>query len=266
MDVDVSKDYNLIVFNPGSKATSFRISISLEEASVSSKTTSVNSNNSNLPNTERVTFAKGSIETNLERTVAANDAKRFVFWAKAGQEISFTVTPAKKTASLSIDFFDNEVKAGELFTMEAPKTGDYTIQILNAGDKNQAFTLDLGIADADRTADASNNSSNSQNGIRVQFSKGETSAVVTRDIPANGTVDFIVNVKKGQTLEYTVGYDFKDSDIEAFLTEPGMQDISLSSGPKSRNEFVVKKSGDHRITVNNTTGKKIPMTLYVDVN
>ena len=179
-----------------------------------------------------------------------------MFRAKEGQEINFTITPVRKGATLMIDFFDNEVKAGELFTMEAPKTGDYTIQILNADDRDQSFTLDLGIADADRTADTSDTSSTSntlQGGIRVQFARGESSAMLTRDIPANGTVDFIINAKKGQTLGFTVGYEFKDSDIEAFLTEPGMQDISLSSGPKEPNEFVIKKSGDHRLTVNNTS-------------
>ncbi|MFM9903779.1 MAG: hypothetical protein ACKVQJ_04315 [Pyrinomonadaceae bacterium] len=30
-----------------------------------------------------------------------------------------------------------------------------------------------------------------------------------------------MNVQKGQTMEYTVGYDFDDSDIDAFLYEPG---------------------------------------------
>lgn len=103
------------------------------------------------------------------------------------------------------------------------------------------------------------------NTVRVQFAKGETSTAVTKDIPANGSIDFLMNVQKGQTMSYTVGYDFKDSDIEAFLTEPGIQDISQSSGPKAPNDFLVKKSGDHRLTVNNTSGKKVTITLYLDV-
>ncbi len=45
-----------------------------------------------------------------------------------------------------------------------------------------------------------------------------------------------------------------------------MQDISLTSGPKEPNEFVIKKTGDHRLTVNNTTKKKITITLYLDIN
>ena len=219
-----------------------------------------------LPNLERVKFPQGSIEVNLERTVAANNAKRFVFNVRAGQEIAFTVTPARKNAVLNIEFSGNDVSVGELFTIKASKTGDYLIQVVNSDDKVQAFTLDLGIADAVKTDDSSDTSSENSNGERVRFGKGETSAMLTREIPANGSVDFIISAKKGQTLGFTVGYDFKDRDVEAFLTEPALQDISLTSGPKEPKEFVVKKNGDHRLTVNNTTGKKITITLYLDIN
>ncbi len=101
---------------------------------------------------------------------------------------------------------------------------------------------------------------------RVRFAKGKTSTVLTRTILADGSMDFIINAKKGQTIEFTVGYDFQDSDIESFLTEPRLQDISLSSGPKKRNEFVTRKTGDHVLTVNNTTRKKITIALYLDIN
>lgn len=118
-------------------------------------------------------------------------------------------------------------------------------------------------AEADKKTESTSSSGNS---VRVQFAKGETSTMLTKDIPANGSVDFLINAQKGQRMEYTVGYDFKDSDIEAFLTEPGLQDISLSSGPKEPQQFDVQKSGDHRLTVNNTTGKKVTITLYLDIN
>jgi hypothetical protein len=270
MVIELTKDYTLSVSNNSNKATSFRIAVSLEDAKSSSNTSSANSNDSNLPNTERVKFPQGSIEVNLERTVAANNARRFVFNAKAGQEIAFTVTPARKNATLNIEFNGKEVRPGELFTLKAPKTGDYLIQVVNVDDKAQAFTLDLGIAAADRTGDSANPSSNTSSdnlgGERVRFAKGETSTTLTREIPANGSIDFIITANKGQTMGFTVGYDFKDSDIQAFLTEPGLQDISLSSGPKKPNEFVIKKTGDHRLTVNNMTRKKITMTLYLNLN
>lgn len=101
---------------------------------------------------------------------------------------------------------------------------------------------------------------------RVQFAKGETSTTVTKDIPAGGSVGFLMNVQKGQTIGYTVGYDFNDSDLDVFLTEPGSHDdISQSARPKEPNEFVVKKSGDHQLSVINTTKKKVTITLYLDV-
>lgn len=105
----------------------------------------------------------------------------------------------------------------------------------------------------------------SQKTERVQFASGKTDGAYTRDIPAEGSIDFVMNAKKGQTIDYTVGYDFKDSDIEAFLTEPELQDISQTAPPKDRQEFKVNKTGDHRITVNNTTKKKVTITLYLDI-
>ena len=66
-------------------------------------------------------------------------------------------------------------------------------------------------------------------------------------------------------MDFTIGYDFDDSDIEGFLTEPGLQDIALSTGSKKPNEFVLTKTGNHRLTVNNTTAKKITITLYLGI-
>lgn len=105
----------------------------------------------------------------------------------------------------------------------------------------------------------------SANGVRVQFAKGETSTMVTKDIPAKGSVDFLINMKKGQKMGFTVGYDFNDNDVNAALYEPDTKDVTLSSGPKEPQEFEVKMNGDHRLTVNNTTNKKVTITLYLDV-
>lgn len=100
---------------------------------------------------------------------------------------------------------------------------------------------------------------------RIQFGAGETSTNVTKDIPANGIVDFVFNVKKGQTVEYTVGYDFDESDLQIYMGEPGDQDTSIPSSPKVPKTFAVKKSGDHRLEVTNKTKKKVTITLYMDI-
>jgi hypothetical protein len=101
--------------------------------------------------------------------------------------------------------------------------------------------------------------------ITVKFAAGQSDAALTKSIAASSSIDFIMNAKKGQTIGFTIGYDFKDSDIQGFLTEPGSQDISLKTGPKSPNSFAVNKTGNHRLTVHNTSKKKITMTLYIDI-
>jgi hypothetical protein len=99
----------------------------------------------------------------------------------------------------------------------------------------------------------------------VQFAKGKSDAALTRTIGSKSAIDFNIYAKKGQTISFTLGYDFKDSDIEGFLTEPGLQDISLTMGPKNNNEFKVTKTGTHRLTVHNYTNKKTTMTLYIGI-
>jgi hypothetical protein len=119
--------------------------------------------------------------------------------------------------------------------------------------------------EADTAKKTDSKPSESISETRVQFGKGETSTTVTKDIPANGVVDFVFNVKKGQTVEYTVGYDFNDSDLQIYMGEPGDQDASIPSTPKAPKSFVVKKSGDHRLEVTNKTKKKVTITLYMDI-
>jgi hypothetical protein len=99
----------------------------------------------------------------------------------------------------------------------------------------------------------------------VRFAKGATSANLTRTIAASGSIDFTINAKKGQKMDFTIGYDFKDSDVEGFLTEPGVQDIALTAAPKAPHTFQVKTTGNHRLTVNNTTAKKVTITLYLGI-
>lgn len=100
---------------------------------------------------------------------------------------------------------------------------------------------------------------------RVQFARGETSTYVTKEIPANGSLNFLFNVKRDQMVDYTVAYDFDASDITVYLGEPGDQDSSIPSSPKSPESFRVEKSGDHRLEVTNTTKKSVTVTLYLDV-
>lgn len=99
----------------------------------------------------------------------------------------------------------------------------------------------------------------------VRFARGATSAALTRQIPANGSIEFLINASQGQVMEFTVGYDFADRDITAYLIEPGMRYSSLETGPQSPNEFVLKRSGIHRLYVQNDSNKRITITLYLSI-
>ena len=100
---------------------------------------------------------------------------------------------------------------------------------------------------------------------RIKFAAGETSGTYTRTIPAQGSMDFIINAKKGQYMDYNVAYDLKKTDIEAFLTEPNLQDVSQTPKIDERNVFQINTSGDHRLTVNNMTRKSVTFTLYLQI-
>ena len=141
-------------------------------------------------------------------------------------------------------------------TIEVSK--DYKLTVSNNSNKTMSFRIAVSLKDADYSMENSE-------GERVKFAAGDNSASLTRDIPANGSIDFIINAKKAQKIGIQMGYESKASDIKAFLSEPGLQDVSLSLGPETRKEFVVKKTGDHRLTVVNNTGKKITFSLYVDI-
>ena len=265
--ISVTKDYNLSVSNNSNKATSFRIFLTLEPGKVSAKKptdvyNTVNKTDAaDFADAERISFPSGDNESHLDRKAPASGAKRFVAWAKKGQTITVTATAPRKGSMLELSIGDKAVNGGETIEMTAVKTGDFFIQVSNYAERSEQFTLAIGITDPDNPAENSAQS----DGIRVKFASGETSAMVTKDISSEGSVDFIIGARKGQKLGYTVGYDFKDSDVQAFLTEPGLQDISRSSGPKVPQEFTIRKSGDHRLTVSNMTRKKITITLYVDV-
>lgn len=131
MTIPATKDYTITLVNNSAKTTSFRVGFTLEDAVA--------------PVTERIQFPKNSIEVNLEKSVPAHSAKRFVFAARKGQEIAFTITPKSKDAKLALNFAGKPVATGKLFTMIAPKTGDYQLLVTNSDWSVRGFTFDLGI-------------------------------------------------------------------------------------------------------------------------
>ena len=212
---------------------------------------------------ERIDFAKeGSNSLVWEQKVPAGSTKAFVFYAKKGQKLTLGFVDDTNQGSMDLGKVSIEPNAAPYqSTIEVSK--DYTLRVSNNGTKETSYRISISLEGAAKNAPA--NKAKTAKKETVRFAKGATSAALTRTIAASGSIDFIIHAKKGQKMDFTIGYDFEDSDVKGFLTEPGSQDISLTTGPKAPNEFVVNSSGNHRLTVNNTTAKKITITLYLNI-
>ena len=124
------------------------------------------------------------------------------------------------------------------------------------------------VTDAEKNTQTKTETSSetSQNSEIVEFESGKTVTNLTRTVPANGSIDFVANARSGQRMQYSVIYDGgSDTDVEVFMTEPGAQDITNTSAANENNEFMIKKTGDHRITVNNTTGNKVSVKFGLSI-
>jgi len=92
---------------------------------------------------ERVTFTKGTSGKTFRITIPAEEGKRFVVGARAGQTLSVSVDTDK--ASLRL-LEEAEVKFGiNNFLVVLPATGDYTIEVQNDSDSALAVTVNIKI-------------------------------------------------------------------------------------------------------------------------
>jgi hypothetical protein len=220
---------------------------------------------------ERIDFAKaGSTSLVWEQKVKANASKDLVFAAKKGQLLLLNLIDDTNQGTVDLGkatVISPDGSYGGSYETIIEDTKDYVFTVSNNSDKATSLRISISLADPKKAAPAKKSAPQAAKNTKetVRFAKGATSTVLTRTIAASGSIDFIINARKGQKMDFTVGYDSKDSDVEAFLTEPGLQDISLTTGPKKPNEFILKTSGNHRLTVNNMTAKKITITLYLDI-
>jgi len=100
---------------------------------------------------------------------------------------------------------------------------------------------------------------------RVQLIAGSDTKALTRTIGPNGSVEVSFKAKAGQTVGFTAGYDFKDSDIQVYFMQTGAQDYLKESGPKAPNEVLIDETGDYNVLVRNMTRKSITTTIYLDL-
>jgi len=93
--------------------------------------------------TDRVSFAKGTTGTTFTTTIPAGEGRRFVVGARAGQRL--TVSTDSADAQLRL-LEDARITEGiNNFLAALPKTGDYTIEVRNDGDKDLVITLNIRI-------------------------------------------------------------------------------------------------------------------------
>lgn len=113
-------------------------------------------------------------------------------------------------------------------------------------------------------------SSAQSNNKRVQFAKGKTSAVEKFIIPANDGITYILRVKKGNHMKFTVSGLYADrteaQGLTVSLNEMGYDAplAEASAGEQVEHEF--DSSGDYVITVMNPGPRRAKITLNVTIN
>lgn len=98
---------------------------------------------------------------------------------------------------------------------------------------------------------------------RVQLTAGGEGKALTRTIAPNSNVIITFRANAGNTISFTAGYDFKDSDLLIYLLHDGEQ--LKSSAAKAPNEFLAKRTGDYQVVVDNKTNKRVTTTIYLDL-
>ena len=92
---------------------------------------------------ERISFAKGTTGKTFKTTIPAGEGRRFVVGARAGQRLSASTDSSDAQLRL---LEDARVTEGiNNFLAALPKSGDYTIEVRNNGDKDLTVTVNIRI-------------------------------------------------------------------------------------------------------------------------
>ena len=92
---------------------------------------------------EQIKFSKGETDTTLERTIAPEGNKIFLFNARNGQTLWFKVSESSNR--LKVDFNKNPVRLGEEVRENLNASGDWAIYVDNPTDKPLTYKLWIGI-------------------------------------------------------------------------------------------------------------------------
>jgi len=93
--------------------------------------------------TERINFAKGATSTTFKVHLPLDEGKRYILGARAGQTIEASTNSEQAMIRLLED--DNATQSVNMFTAHLTKTGDYTIEVSNAGTKPLDATVNIKI-------------------------------------------------------------------------------------------------------------------------
>ncbi|MBE9175144.1 DNA breaking-rejoining protein [Synechocystis salina LEGE 06155] len=84
---------------------------------------------------------------------------------------------------------------------------------------------------------------------QIRFQPGKSSAVINGTVKGYDSVDYVINVKKGQTMN--VSMTSNNSSNYFNILEPGQENEAIFVGSTSGNQFeqVLAKSGNYKIRV-----------------
>lgn len=92
---------------------------------------------------QRVSFAKGASGTTLKLSIPANEGKRLIVGARAGQTLSVSIDTDKASVDLDEDADVTDNVSG--FSARLPKSGDYTVRVTNYEDSALVVTVSIKI-------------------------------------------------------------------------------------------------------------------------
>ena len=119
----------------------------------------------------------------------------------------------------------------------------------NAGDAVQEGAEDAARAIKEGAEDAAHAISDEIKKVRVQFDSGATSKTVESSITGDETVDYLINVQKGQLMNISMATQHGATYFN--IMEPGEQYEAIYNGSISGNQFegTTAKSGDYTVRV-----------------
>lgn len=92
---------------------------------------------------QRVTFARGASGATLKLTIPANEGKRLIVGARAGQTLAVSIDTDKASVDLDEDADITNNPSG--FDAVLPKSGDHTIRLINYEDSPLVVTVNIKI-------------------------------------------------------------------------------------------------------------------------